>query len=145
MKAQTTAARDGAHCVSITKTPSSLTHHDEIMQEEACRRTGKSDSQGQVEAKEKKHGVEAKEQALGERHEQVEPKEDFQNGRRYNNTNKVIARGEHANTAKTFTKGSFWHTTKKSDKISGCTDDAVDCELAFDDRVQACCDFDEWT
>ena len=129
----------------FTKTLSNLTHHDKIMQEEACRRTGKGDSQGQVEEKEKRHGVEDKEQALGERHEQVEPKEDLQNGRRYNNINKVIARGERADTAKTFTEGGFWRTTKKSDQISGCADDAVDCELAFDDRVKACCDFDEWT
>ena len=129
----------------FAKTPSSHPHHDGIMQEEVCRRTGKSDSQGQVEAKEKEYGVEAKEQALGERHEQVEPKEDLQNGRRCNNTNKIIAKGERANTTKAITKGGLLHTTKKSDKISGCTDNPVNCELAFDDRVQACCDFDEWT
>ena len=101
------------------------------MQEEACRQTGKGNGQGQVLAKEKKHSVKDKEQALGERHEQVEPKENLQDGRRCNNINKVIARGERADTAKTFTEGGFWYTTKKSDQISGCTNDAVNCELVF--------------
>ena len=130
----------------FAKTPSILCPcHDEIMQEEVCRRTGKSDSQKQVEAKEKEHGVEAKEQELGERHEQVWPKEDLQNGRSCSIANKIITKGERANTNKAITKGGLLHTTKESDKISGCTDDAVDCELAFDDTVQARCDFDEWT
>ena len=95
------------------KTLSNLTHHDKIKQEEACRRTGKGDSQGQIEAKEKRHGIKDKEQPFGEKHEQLEPKENSQDGRRCNNINKVIARGERADTTKTFTKGAFWHTTKK--------------------------------
>ena len=98
------------------KSLSNLTHHDKIKQEEACRQTGKGNSQGQIEAKEKRHGIKDKEQPFGEKHEQVEPKENLKDGRRCNNINKVIARGKRADTAKTFTEGGFWYTTKKATK-----------------------------